>query len=322
MVPGAWQTISIGILVTLLIVIPPDVAKADDSTPGVCQQAYGALDHTDSLPEWLEMEVAVDDLYTANRYDLLAGHLLFSGFMDGSPCAGWGLNADGSPNGCGVALSEPALIAWQNQFDEAIVDAARALQLPPRLLKAVMAVESQFWPGSDWEKGEIGLGQMTEAGADVLLTWRPGVYQDICSQVYAGETCQGDYIQLELWMQTALRGKLLRTFDATCATCKGGVDLVKARQSISLLAEAIGGSCQQSAYLVRQFSGNFPAQIMSYEDFVRLALANYHAGAGCLFKALQNSGSGNSWATIAASFPRGCLSGAEYLRRIEEQIAP
>ncbi|HZW03205.1 MAG TPA: hypothetical protein VFF68_04720, partial [Anaerolineaceae bacterium] len=96
----------------------------------------------------------------------------------------------------------------------------------------------------------------------------------ICSQVYAGETCQGDYIQLEPWMQAALRGKLLRTFDAIC---KGGVDLEEARQSISLLAEAIAGSCQQSAYLVRRVSGNFPAQIMSCEDFVRLALANYHA---------------------------------------------
>jgi len=94
-----------------------------------------------------------------------------------------GLNADGSPNGCGVALSEPAVIEWQNQFNEAIIDAARALRLPPRLLKVVIAVESQFWPGSDWEKGEVGLGQMTEAGADMLLTWRPGVYH---AHLFAG----------------------------------------------------------------------------------------------------------------------------------------
>lgn len=322
MVPGAWQAISIGILVTLLIVIPPGVVKADENTPGVCQQAYGALDPTDPLPEWLHTEVAVAELHTENRFDLLAGHLLFSGFVDGSPCTGWGLNADGSPNGCGVALSEPAVVAWQNQFDEAIVDAARALQLPPRLVKAVIAVESQFWPGSDWEQGEVGLGQLTEAGADMLLTWRQGVYQDICLQVYAGETCQGDYAHLEPWMQAALHGKLLRTIDATCTTCQGGVDLVQARQSLSLLAEAIAASCQQTAYLVRRVSGDSPAQTFSYEDFVRLALANYHAGAGCLLNAMQNAGSGSSWATIAAGLPRGCLGGAEYIRRIEEQIVP
>ncbi len=321
MVSSARQAVSVGFLAVLLLIVTGEVAKADPSTPGVCQQAYGALDPLDTLPDWLQAEVAVDELYTANRYDLLAGHLLFSGFVDGSQCAGWGLNADASPNGCGVALSEPAVIEWQNQFNEAIVDASRALQLPPRLFKAVIAVESQFWPGSEWEKGEVGLGQLTEAGADVILAWRPGVYQDTCLQVYNGETCQGDYTYLEPWMQAALRGKLLKTVDTSCTTCKGGVDLEEARQSIPLLAEAIAGNCQQSAYLVRRVSGDVPAQLMSYEDFLRLALADYHAGAGCLFKAMQTVGGGSSWAAIAAGFPRGCLSGAEYIRRIEEQIA-
>ena len=322
MVSGSWQTVIIGFFSALLLVFPGNLAKAEPSTPGVCQQAYGSLDSSDTLPDWLQTEAAAEDLYTANRYDLLAGRLLFSGFVDGSQCTGWGLNADGSPNGCGVALSEPAVTEWQNQFDEAIIDASKMVQLPPRLLKAVIAIESQFWPGSDWGKGEIGLGQLTDAGADMLLTWRRGIYQSVCSQAYDDETCQRAYVHLEPRMQADLRGKMLRTVDSTCPSCKGGVDLVQAGQSISILAEAMAGSCQQTSYLVRQFSGDFPAQLMSYEDFALLALADYHAGSGCLFKAMQNAGRVSSWATIAARFPRGCLSGAEYIRRIQEQITP
>ena len=34
----------------------------------------------------------------------------------------------------------------------------------------MIAVEFQFWPGASWEKGEIGLGQMTAMGADLLLS--------------------------------------------------------------------------------------------------------------------------------------------------------
>jgi hypothetical protein len=322
MVSGTWQAVIIGLIASLLVVIPADTAKADESTPGICQQAYGSLDSSSTLPDSLQTEVETDDLHTDKRYDLLAGHLLFSGFVDGSQCAGWGLNGDGSPNGCGVAISETAVTEWQNQFDEAIINASQALQLSPRLLKAVIAVETQFWPGSDWGKGEIGLGQLTDAGADMVLTWRPGVYQNTCSQVYTNETCQSAYVDLDPWQQAAVRGKLLQAADATCATCKGGVDLEQARQSISLLAETIAGSCRQSAYLVRRFSRDFPAQILSYEDFMRLVLANYHVGSGCLIPSLKVVGSESSWKTISANFPTGCSSGTEYIRRIEEQIAP
>jgi hypothetical protein len=322
MVSGAWQAVIISFIAALLIFIPADIAKADEKPPGICQQAYGSLDSSSTLPGWLQTGVETDDLHTEKRYDLLAGHLLFSGFVDGSQCAGWGLNADGSPNGCGVAISETAVTEWQNQFDEAIINASQALQLSPRLLKAVIAVESQFWPGSDWGKGEIGLGQLTDAGADMVLTWRPGVYQSACLQVYSSETCQNVYVDLDLWQQAAVRGKLLKAADATCATCKGGVDLEQARQSISLLAEAIAGSCRQSAYLLHRFSGKIPFQVMGYEDFMRLALANYHLGPGCLIPSLQVLGSEDSWKTIAANLPTGCSSGAEYIRRIEEQIAP
>jgi hypothetical protein len=107
MVSGARQAIVAGFIAVLLMILPGNLTKAESHTPGVCQQAYGSLDPLDTLPDWLQTDVTGEDLHTANRYDLLAGRLLFSGFVDGSQCAGWGLNVDGSPNGCGVALSEP-----------------------------------------------------------------------------------------------------------------------------------------------------------------------------------------------------------------------
>ncbi|MEN6579846.1 MAG: hypothetical protein ABFD05_04355, partial [Anaerolineaceae bacterium] len=65
-----------------------------------------------------------------------------------------------------------------------------------------------------------------------------------------------------------------------------------------------------------------PAALLSFEDYWRLVLANYHAGAGCVYQALRKTGNPNSWNSIAANFSSGCASGAEYIRRIEGQIKP
>ena len=169
MVSSAWQTVVTGLMM-ILIVLPGSPVQTQPNEAGACQKAYGSISSADTLPEWLQTEVGVETLHTENRYDLLAGHLLSSGIVDGSQCFGWGLNTDGSPNGCGVEVAKSSVIEWQNQYDEAIVDASKSYGLSARLIKSMIAVETQFWPGSDWEKGEIGLGQLTDAGADMVLT--------------------------------------------------------------------------------------------------------------------------------------------------------
>ena len=321
MVSGPWQALISGIFMILLI-IPGLPVSGEENNPGVCQQAYGTIPSNPKLPNWLETNVKAGDLYSTNRFDILAGHLLFTGFVDGSRCSGWGLTADGSPNGCGVEVARPAVVEWQNQFNEAIAQTASSLSLPSRLVKAVISVESQFWPGSDWTKGEVGLGQLTTAGADMILTWRPGAYTNICSQVYSAESCRRPYANLDPWMQAALRGKILQMADASCPTCKGGVDLEKARQSITLIGEGITASCQQSAYLAHRFGGAAPSTMMSYEDLMKLSLANYHAGSGCTLKALQNSFANRSWDFLALNFPQGCQSAPFYVKRVMESIQP
>lgn len=321
MVSSAWQAVMISILMFFSF-IPVQTIQPQTEEESVCQKAFGATRTDQAVPSWLQMNLTVDDLYSENRYDLLAGRLLFTGIVDGSQCSGWGLNADGSPNGCGLEIAQPAVNHWQNQFDAEILSASQKLGYPPRLVKSVIAVESQFWPSSDWSRGEAGLGQLTDAGADLLLTWRPEVYQMACSKVYDGETCVRPYVKQESWVQAALRGKLLRMVDQTCAQCQGGVDIDVTKQSISLLAESLSASCQQTAYLTRRITGSMPSMRMTYEDFMKLSLANYHAGSGCTLYALQNTFVNYDWGSVSEHYAVGCQNGTGYVRKVMKFLQP
>lgn len=292
-----------------------------NQTPGVCEAAYGQTPTTPQS-EWLSRDIAVADLVTQNRYDLLTGHLLKTGLVDGSSCPAGGLNNEGSPNGCGLGLAQGPAIEWQNRYDAAILAAASARNLPPYVLKAVVAVESQFWPAPDWIKGEIGLGQMTAYGADLALTYRPELYQRMCRQALGEAACQAAYIDLPASSQFMLQGLLLRSIDATCSTCPGGIDPAKGDKSVNVLADTLAASCTQAARIYKLGAGKQPAEMMSYEDFWRFVLADYHSGAGCLYQALRLTGYPTSWSAISTNLTGYCTSGREYIRRIEENLKP
>jgi hypothetical protein len=211
---------------------------------------------------------------------------------------------------------------WQNQFDPLILADSQTNEVPPKVVKAVIAVESQFWPAGDMAKGEVGMGQMTENGADLVLRWRPGYYQSICRQTFGEKGCDSAYPFLDASTQRLLQGMVLKEIDATNVNSPGGIDLDKANQAINVLTETLNASCLQSARIIELATGKSPAAIISYEDYWRFVLANYHAGAGCVYKALRKTGNPNSWNSIAGNFSSGCASGAEYIRRIEEQIKP
>jgi len=50
---------------------------------------------------------------------------------------------------------------------------AKESGVPAHLLKNMwFAKESQFWPGAS-SKTDVGLGQLTEKGADTTLMWNP-----------------------------------------------------------------------------------------------------------------------------------------------------
>jgi hypothetical protein len=189
-------------------------------------------------------------------------------------------------------------------------------------LKAVIAVESQFWPGSNWEKGEISLGQMTENGADLLLTYRPNYFRQVCASVLNERNCPLSYSEMNDANLSMLRGAVLKSIDTTCPGCAGGVDLEKGAQSVIVLSETLAASCEQSAKLISMVTDSSPTNLMSYADFWRFVLANYHSGAGCMLQALRRTEKPLNWNNVSVGFPIGCTSGVDYVRRIEEAIKP
>lgn len=221
---------------------------------------------------------------------------------------------------------------WQNRFDPTIHTYSRSNALSPKVVKAAIAIASQFWPAANWIQGEIGLGQMTGYGADLVLMWRPDYYQSICRQTFGGKSCSTQYQFLDSATQLLLRGLVLKEIDATCPRCAGGVDIEKGKQAVQVLAETLNASCLQSTRVIYLATGKSPAALLSFEDYWRLVLANYHAGAGCVYQALRKTGNPNSrnvpersewdWNSKAANFSSRCASGAEYIRRIEGQIKP
>lgn len=171
-------------------------------------------------------------------------------------------------------------------------------------------------------KGEIGLGQMTAPGADLLLSYRPNAYQYFCRQVFGEEECGKAYSALSEDSRAMLRGWVLGSLDVTCPSCKGGIDASKGTQAVGVLAETLAASCSQSARVIRMATGKAPASLLSYEDFWRFTLANYHSGSGCMYQALRRSGNTTNWSGIASGLPQGCASGLTYVRRVEENVAP
>lgn len=122
-----------------------------------------------------QQPAAAGDLATQNYLPMLAGELIWYGFVNVTTCGGMsGVDLNHVATPCGLAASYPAVIAWQNQYDPAIYEAALTYNVPARLLKRIMQVESQFWHahaiGAD---GEIGMMQVTDNGLDTLLRFDP-----------------------------------------------------------------------------------------------------------------------------------------------------
>ncbi len=74
-------------------------------------------------------------------------------------------------DGCGMAAARQTVITWQNQFNDDIYKAAAAYHVPARMIKRIIAVESQYWPVWTNARGETGMLQISRAGADVLLRY-------------------------------------------------------------------------------------------------------------------------------------------------------
>jgi len=272
-------------------------------------------------PAWLSTPETPDQLAWDVMYHYLASRLILVGAVDVSECTDGALTEDSAPTACGAEKAMPVVRAWQNQFDDAILHSSRDAQLPAALIKGVIAQESQFWPGSIVERGEYGLGHLTEHGSDNTLLWNKDFYEAYCPSILGDTYCGRGYSQQSDYRKGLLRGSLLSSVDADCRNCAWGIDLDTAREGIELLSEALTAYCFQTGRMVSNVTREAPGRGSAYEDMWRLTLASYAAGPGCVADALKAAwrrGELISWSSVSDEFSEECSGAEDYVNGIAE----
>jgi len=269
---------------------------------------------------WDEFVQFPYQLNTSKTLHTLVARLILNGVVDASSCPAGGLSLGLDwPTGCGLEKARGAMIAWQNQFDDYIWLASRDRGIPPKILKMLIEYESQYWPGnSRFYLDEVGLGQINQLGVDVLLRRDTSYYQKVCASVLSD--CTRPYASLEPTQQALIRGAVVASADATCATCANGIDIDKANESIDLIASMLKANCEQVYTIVKQpykpdadvdaatataaaatvaAGGSAPGP--DYEDYWRFTLVSYHSGLSCFQQAVlatKKSGEPVTWENL------------------------
>jgi hypothetical protein len=283
-----------------------------------CSQTWQALPPIGGPPIWLSTPDIPALLASSQPYAFLAGRLISQGVVDASTCPNGGLLPNGWADACGVEKALPIVKEWQNQFDTHIIDVAKQTGVPAQLMKNLFAQESQFWPGM-FKTDHIGLGHLTEQGAEALLLWNPSFYNQFCPLVLDKSICQKGYVHLTSDQQAALRGALAVKAKTDCPNCPAGIDLSSANFSISLFAQTLLANCEQVSQEVYNASKQIPGTISSYEDLWKFTLANYHAGPGCLSYALYATwgrGGPMDWQHVSQNFTPACQGVVDYVNQI------
>ncbi|HEY3311605.1 MAG TPA: S8 family serine peptidase [Anaerolineales bacterium] len=268
---------------------------------------------------WLDGATAPADLASDQSLAILAGKLIFHGLVEAGSCPDAGLLPNGYASPCGERVARNAVVLWQNQFDEAILDAAGQYQIPPYVLKNVISRESQFWPARHltiYGYYEYGLGHITQMGADTLLRWNQDFYKSFCRQVYSDETCKTSYGWLPANQQAVLRGAALQVLAADCESCTAGIDLQRARASVPVIAAAIKANYNHLDWLLRGFTSSTPNRAFETNDLWRLTISSYNAGPGCITTAATSAAFQHlklNWKNISGQFDKGCEGALAYV---------
>ncbi len=287
--------------------------------PSSCADIWQVFPDAEGLPDWLQTPNDAAGLQSSVSYYYLAARLINQGAVDVSACPDGGLENSQYASECGVQASKTMLDDWQNNFNEDILAVANTTGVPAQLMKNLFSRESQFWPGIFQTYMEAGLGQMSEYGADTLLLWNPGFYQQYCPLVLSQEACDQGFLHLSDYEQNLLRGALVQSVDASCADCTLGIDLSQANFSVGVFADTLVANCQQVNQIMYNVTKKDTRLITDYEDLWRFTLVNYNAGAGCLTSALDAAYNGKDpldWQQVAYSLEDACPGAAEYVEDI------
>ncbi len=286
-----------------------------------CAESWDSFPPVGGPPFWLTTPKRAEDLNTEVPYAYLAAKLITAGVVDASKCENGGLLSDSyGANACGLEVAHTDVVDWQNRFDELILEVAKDTGVPAQMLKRLFARESQFWPAL-FQDSDIGLGQLTEDGADTTLLWNSSFFDQFCPLVLSTDQCEKGYLHISEAEQEILRIGLINTVNATCHDCPLGIDLSQADFSVRVFGQTLLANCEQVGRIVRNVSGNAPGNVASYEDLWKFTLANYNAGPGCIGEAIQATKSNGQplvWEDVAANLNGVCSIAADYVSDISQ----
>jgi hypothetical protein len=286
-----------------------------------CADSWESFPPVSGPPDWLASPKHSEDLSSDIPYTYLAANLILQGVVDASACPDGGLVGGAEVNQCGLEKARPAVNEWQDRFDKLIHTVAKQTGVPGRLLKNLFARESQFWPGLYQGAGDVGLGQLTENGADTTLFWNSSFYNQFCPLVLSAKSCGKGYLHLGSDEQLLLRRALVASVNATCEDCPLGLDLSQADFSVAVFAHTMLANCEQAGQVVRNLTGDTPGKVASYEDLWKFTLVNYNAGTGCLADAITGTkyqGLELTWENLAQFLPPACQGAIDYVNDISQ----
>jgi len=286
-----------------------------------CSESWDSFAPVGGPPFWLTTPKRVEDLNTEISYSYLAAKLISAGVVDASSCENGGLLLDTyGANTCGQELARPEVIAWQNRFDDLILEVAKDTGVPAQMLKRLFARESQFWP-TLFQDSDIGLGQLTEDGADTTLLWNPSFFDQFCPLVLSDDRCERGYLHIDESEQEMMRIGLINTVNASCQDCPLGIDLTQADFSVRVFGQTMLANCEQAGRIIRNVSGRAPGEAASYEDLWKFTLVNYNAGPGCLGEAVQATADQKQpleWENVSANLNGICSVATDYVSEISK----
>jgi hypothetical protein len=285
-----------------------------------CVDAWGVLPPVGGPAAWLSTPTQSETLGTDVPYTYLAENLIRQGVVDASLCANGGLLPDGGVNTCGMETARIAVNEWQNQFDGVILEVAKDTGVPAYLLKNLFAVESQFWPGSGL-KSDVGLGQLTEQGADTTFLWNPPFFYQFCPSIMDSDQCNKGYLHLDEDQQEFVRQSLISAVNATCENCPLGIDMDRANFSIGVFAHTLLANCGQAGQLVENITDDAAGVSASFEDLWKFTLVNYNAGPGCLGDALDVTYGEDqelNWENVSSHLAGTCEGAVEYVNKVSK----
>jgi len=296
-----------------------------------CSFTWGV--NSDEGVTWNDFVQFPYQINTKKTLHYLATQLLLTGIVDASDCPAGGLSVGLDwPTACGLERATSKMIEWQNQYDDYIWLVSRDNGIPPKIMKTLLEVESQFWPGNQrFYVDEYGLGQVNQLGIDVLLRRDPVLYLKFCSLVLSN--CTTPYVSLEPTQQAMIRGAVVSSMDAICQDCANGLDLNEAKESVLLIGKLLEANCEQVQAILNQAIPPDPdadaatataavATVAAggstggttYEDLWRFTLSSYHNGSSCLQDAIQTVRKAKlavTWENVSEELR--CRGGADYV---------